>query len=221
MRLRIPPEKMGLYTQQFFKALVVLLLFLVFVLVFGCKSYEKYKQGGTTFNSRPIKNEAIRAPAITICPKNQVTQIGWKGNESMAMNTKANKLLGVFCKNATNAEDVSACIWSKTNSFDEAVDVFENRGKAINETFWAEDATLMQYGRCYTLNNTLVLGSDFETSMYLFLNNTLRYTIVIHDPNFYFLAVNPLTISQIRMFLEPADGFRMVYIQGINHVRLN
>ena len=23
------------------------------------------------------------------------------------------------------------------------------------------------------------------------------------------------------MFLEPADGFRMVYIQGINHVRLN
>ena len=64
-----------------------------------------------------------------------------------------------------------------------------------NEATWWEDFTHVWLGRCYTLQLDRKLGPDFRTDeLFLHLNPALNYYIFVHDPDYFIINSNPVSL---------------------------
>ena len=73
----------------------------------------------------------------------------------------------------------------------------------------------------------LAVEANVERGGLLFrMNKSLIYQIHIHDPNFFFLTTNPITIPKIKIFrsIRSVGGrefYHMTYIRAIKHIKMN
>ena len=104
------------------------------------------------------------------------------------------------------ADEAFNCIKQKTFNLTETV-LAGQLGLSCNpcknildESFWSSDLTVSEHGLCHTINYPDKLGADpFKEVLSFILDEKLQYKILVHDPNFFLLTANPLTIPQITL----------------------
>ena len=67
------------------RIIIICSLFAAFVVIFGYPAWQKYLSGGIFIERGEEYSEEISPPAITFCPKNPQTKLGWK-HENPDMN---------------------------------------------------------------------------------------------------------------------------------------
>ena len=82
-------------------------------------------------------------------------------------------------------------------------------------SYLRRDITASFNGKCYTQE---VKSSD-NTS--ILLNPRLRIKMIIHDPNFFLITVNPSTIPAITLELGENDEYQFIYIDVVRNVKMN
>ena len=93
-----------------------------------------------------------------------------------------------------------------------------NQRSIRNKEFWIEEVSYFQYGRCHTLNNTVVLGTDKWTFGF---DNKFAYNVFIYDPRYSVITANPATMPSIFLDLDPTDGVQYLHIEAIKHININ
>ena len=53
------------------------------------------------------------------------------------------------------------------------------------------------------------------------LKKSLNYLVIIHDPNFFLMSVNPATVPRIVLDLAKDDGKSMLYVEAVQHVNID
>ena len=81
-------------------------------------------------------------------------------------------------------------------------------------SYLRRDITASFNGKCYTQE----VKSD-NTS--ILLNPQLRIKMIIHDPNFFLITVNPSTIPAITLEIGENDEFQFIYIDVVRKVKMN
>ena len=65
--------------------------------------------------------------------------------------------------------------------------------------FWTWDVTTAFFGRCFSLKYDQEMGTDVLRDPIAFdLNETLTYSIIIHDPNLGLPTFNPSTLPSLK-----------------------
>ena len=167
--------------------LCVLVLSGLFVHFFGLPSLEKFLSGGIYINTKQVELTKKETPAITICPRNQnASNSGWK---------KEKKYVEDACMGMATAEEIYRCIEENAFGLTELLrkgsgiytrtPIVWNKLKDLRKiSLWMPDITLILFGRCFTLNQSLV---DFQPglNLKLLLNPSLNYDIMFHDPEMF------------------------------------
>ena len=158
--------------------------------VFGLDFITKYLASEITVTESIEQEQALRPPAITICP-----QVGWK-------NSKAdNASFRVHCEHANNADMFWECLEDKTYDFDEII-LSASHGQPMHlvknlswdEQIWTWSTPARTVGRCYTLHYDQLFKIDMATdAIVVNLNQSskLYYHVFLHDPDFFTLTYNP------------------------------
>ena len=195
----------------------------IFLKLFGYPSYIKYTDGEALISEATVKFDAKMIPAVTIIGLHPKNDNGWKNLSAMNYGF----FVDSFCKDAIDSEDVQQCIYNDTFKLTDMVEYASyGDGNTTNiedsRSFWIEDISVFLLGRSYTLNNSYEVGSDYEHRLMLTLDNSLHYYIVIHDPNYFLMAVNPKAIPKIILFVDDEKPTRYtVYIQATYHQMMN
>ena len=204
----------------------------LFVLLFGYPSIQTYLKGSIIEESGLFHDDVLEYPAITFC----VDQVdAWKENNG-EQNVSANYRSTLLRKcNSMAAKMVPSCIEKRTYSRNEIilksstkVQKLPNVASTMNtSTFWSEDFSMSDFGTCFTFQLPVLKENItvFEAPQLWFaLNSSLSYSLFIHDPNFFMLAVNPQTIPQIQKAVPKSlnsHGLIWQYISTTKHVHMN
>ena len=175
------------------KVLFLLCLICVCFFGFSFKSIKRFLDEEVIIHESVEKQDALRPPAITICPQH------WKIESEPHLDTAHYEN---HCGNASTAEDYEACVTNKTYSFEEMVQsairgAFDRVEEDLTDPeLWTWDVTFAAMGRCYTLNyDQLLKLNPLKDGIKLQLNKTKDYYIYLSEPDFYFTATaNPLTM---------------------------
>ena len=91
-------------------------------------------------------------------------------------------------------------------------ETFNNSAKAqrgvgfqrfINPSLWTWDVTAAIDGRCFTLNFDEPLTIDLSVDSLVFnLEEDMVYYLFIHQPDFFILTYNPLTMPTVDMLIS-------------------
>ena len=193
-------------------------LLLLFFIVFGLPSLEKFNAKKTIVIESTKDYEETDHPAITVCANNGV--FGWRQNGS---NLENDKVFQTICNSSTNAAEALECINKNTFNLSEMVITTEDENQNIlNESHWKEDISYFMAGKCQTLKASSVnIGTNMDNPLKVIYDKSqLQYTI-IHDPNFFILGSNPETMPRITTQQIPSFGTQMMYMKTIEHVKMN
>ena len=187
---------------QILKTTFFLSLFSVCFIRFGLPCLKKFLANKVIVNEFVTKNISLKPPAITICPQK------WK-NQPSPMTAIGNYRKN--CENANGANDFSDCVANKTFGFDEVI-LFAQQGiedvsaiKLSDPNLWTSDMTLTTGGRCYTLKYDQELKVDFRTDSIVINLAVIDYFIFLHNPDFFLVTLNPLTVPVKYMPVNPQD----------------
>ena len=135
-----------------------------------------------------------------------------------------------FC-NKSNMDEVLHCVRSNTFSFNESLkDARFNmarRESVMSDAMWSPIMDTVYYGTCHTFQYPDKVFADMVSDGFLFyLDPSLSYRIIFHDPKFYHVVSNTLTFP--RIWLEYKAGQNMkaghyewYYITVTQHHLLN
>ena len=103
---------MQVYFFPILKALLHVSLLVIFWIIFGRASVERFEKQNVLVSSSTIapNPEGLQVPAITICLRNTNTSIGWRGTKNPNITT-AKEVLRHMCG---EDENVTKCIEGKT-----------------------------------------------------------------------------------------------------------
>ena len=133
----------------------------------------------------------VPAPAVSFCPHS--SNYGWKNSTNLA----PGEFISSFCSEA-RPEAVERCV--RENTFP-----FNMKQNVMNSSLWSSSMAMVYAGLCHTFNYPRPLSADINTDSFLFyLDPSLSYRIIIHDPKFYHLVTN--TIAFPRIWLEYKFG---------------
>jgi hypothetical protein len=157
--------------------------------------------------------ETIQAPAVTICPKakDRSTFPGWEFTpEDITAATKG-EFLEILCK---EDGDISRCIEDKTFNVS-LVKYFTKdgiQGEHISDIqYWIPDFTTISAGMCFTLKSPFPMESKVGGALRMELDNKTNYLVFIHDPDFFFLSINPWNPFNIRDLLSSETEKILLY----------
>ena len=193
----------------------MLLLSGIFLKFFGFKSFHRYLSGGTTVDRKQRSSETLDAPAIMVCAKNPITKIGWKNLTVLQVVTRS------MCRNAKDAKELTDCIDGKTYSFKEVIiDAKDSEDKdLLDETAWEESLRWFIIGKCYFRKlDDGAIGFSGKKALKLTLNFNLEYYVMLGDPN---PSANPKTTPRVLLSLKSNGGFKAIYIDVVEHIKLN
>ena len=204
---------------------VAFLLFLISAcfIKFSLPSITKFLDYEVIIHESVEKHDALRPPAITICPKK------WKP-EREPMIDKVN--YETHCGNSSTAEDFTTCVTNKTYSFKEMIqsarrgmygDVVED---FTDSQLWNWDLTFASVGRCYTFDydqllkpNPLIDGIRLQ-----FVQNNYTDFLYLSEPDFNFISANPLSMPVTMVTLHGIESgtlsviLKMVKTEELNRV---
>ena len=88
------------------------------------------------------------------------------------------------------------------------VSAVDETGESIlNNEFWSDNLSLLNLGKCHTLNSTKFdIGFDTLDSLQVTYNRSVDQFTIIHDPNFFILGPNPETMP--RIMITQDDTYR-------------
>ena len=76
----------------------------------------------------------------------------------------------------------------------------------LNPALWTWDVSAAIDGRCFTLNFDQPLSIDISVDSLVFnLDENMTYYLFLHQPHFFILTYNPLTMPTVDMVLNFKD----------------
>lgn len=157
--------------------------------------FTKYLNRDTVTVSRS-ENKLQSVPALTFCIKNNFKNLS---------GGSLNSGFSVAC-NSSSIEELDLCFDRYTYNHTETVqNVLLGSTKPVsflNSKYWTSKFQAKQMGRCHTLQiPELLSGNAVENNIIVSLNaqTDLLYVTLIHDPNYFLIASNPLTYSRIQL----------------------
>ena len=148
--------------------------------------------------------EGIKAPAVTICPRNP--RYGWRD----VMDMPHKDIIQHQCRESEN--ELADCIESNTFNLSDIVRGatigYKSRKPLTDPGLWSVDFEYVKYGRCYTLNYPENIGPDYMTdAIYLLLDLKLNHRIYVHDKNYFVPTSNPLSLPTVRIDILTNSSF--------------
>ena len=110
-----------------------------------------------------------------------------------------------WCQGANTSEKFQGCVERET---------FNNSAKArqgiagnfLPPAAWTWDVTAAIDGRCFTLNFEQLLSIDISVDSLVFdLDEEMTYYLFLHQPDFFLVTYNPLTMPTVDMVLNFKD----------------
>ena len=183
------------------KLLFLLSLATTQLIIFGIPCIERFASSGIAEEKIIESQKGLKPPGITLCPS-QHGQQGWREPDKTIRHPD-NQSYTRWCPEANTAEAFESCIKEKT--FDLKETVIRGLHGAVGSVnlsspeFWTWDLTTAFVGRCFSLNYDQEMGTDILRDPIGFdLNETLTYSIIIHDPNFGLPTFNPSTLPSLK-----------------------
>jgi hypothetical protein len=160
---------------------------------------------------------------VTVCVRKYgQRKHGWRVQNDYKI--KYNEIFQTLCNSSTNAVEAEECLRNKTFNLSDMVEKVSDGNKSeLNETFWREDISFFWDGRCQTLQRSasIEIGTKLGQRLEIKFNTSLEYFAVVHDPNFFVLGTNPLTMPRIWIDLPHSYGEKGYYLRVISHVKMN
>ena len=122
----------------------------------------------------------------------------------------ANDILRHHCENATGT--LLKCVEENTFGLNETIHsahLWHSKDKTTplaGSKVWKTHLTSMQFGRGYTMRFDWNSSADYD-QVYLLLNQSLEYTIFIHDHNYFLVSRNPLAMPTLYVTFNPNQTF--------------
>ena len=171
--------------------------------VFGFDFIARFLARETTVNESLEQKQALKPPAITICP-----QVGWKNSNFSTAGFR------VHCKNANSSDMFWKCLEERTYNFSEII-LSATHGHPLNVVktltdgpkFWTWSTPGRSEGRCFTLLYDQHFQIDMKTDVIVInLKPPSRYyTVFLHDPDFFVITYNPFTLPVTEIDINPAE----------------
>ena len=200
-----------------FRLFVLLLLSAIFLLQFGLPGFQKFLAGDILIGITHETFDSLDSPAITLCFRNPMTKMGWKGNFSLKLDDWF--ISKGSCAKFEDGQLHVDCINSQTYDIEEAIDTTDDDLKA---SFWEESIWYFRIGKCFTLRPKKgKIGYSQIKTLKISLKDSLNYYLIIHDPTFYFPTANPKTFPRILMNIDESFGQKYLYIQSKKHIKMN
>ena len=122
----------------------------------------------------------------------------------------ANDILRHHCENATGT--LLKCVEENTFGLNETIHsahLWHSKDKTTplaGSKVWKTHLTSMEFGRGYTMRFDWNSSADYD-QVYLLLNQSLEYTIFIHDHNYFLVSRNPLAMPTLYVTFNPNQTF--------------
>ena len=169
-----------------------------------CRPCKPHSLQVIVLNSkRKVTN--IPPPAITVFANRH--RIGWK---SPMPGFFPADILRHHCENST--VPLTECVEENTFDLSETIHsahLWHTKYKTTPLTgskIWTTHFTSVEFGRGYTMRFAWNSSADYD-QVYLLLNNSLEYTIFIHDPNYFLVSKNPLAMPTLYVTINPIQSF--------------
>ena len=168
------------------RLMIVTILFVVFIIAFFIPGIQKFFAKDTIFIEQKIPIDYSHPPAVTVLP--------WKGTLLSGFKGKTYTSTGDICEESNTYQNFVKCI--EDNTFKQNMTIKGIMEKDDDEELdipsWTEELTNAYIGKSFTLFN-YQFGEEVKIS----LDPSLNYTVLIHDPNFYFPNLNPETLPSL------------------------
>ena len=204
------------------------LLFLLFMVLFGIPSVQKFQRQETIFISSRKLTNGIAAPAVTILALNNDTGYGWKSktNTTSSASSRFKKtFLLDHCKEINQTFDT--CVFKDTFKLTEILTSATFGGNAfspnsLNISSWTMGVANTDNGRHYTWNLQRIISPAIADVIVISAQRVFKFFIYVHDINFFTLSANPLgppkAYWEFNGNLMPSHYQELVLIK---HQRLN
>ena len=134
----------------------------------------------------------VPAPAVTVCGFDPKKNWAFK-KKPPVVDEFSQEIIGHVCSNLKGDETVK-CVEEETYNITTMVKVV-TKGLQDNSSLpgpWYPELSMTGAGLCHTLETNMTLGTNFTTeSLRIELNNNLSHYVMIHDPNYFLLNLNP------------------------------
>ena len=203
------------------KHLFVFILLGIFITFFAIPSFMKYKAAEVIVNKKIVK-DIKKIPAVTICPMNRITSLGWNISNSEMKVSGLEYRQDILNQSCKNYHSVKKCVDDSTYDLPEyLLNATENPlgdpKFILDKFYWIEEVSLFQNGKCIMMNTSLM-----NSSTWLFLlNQSFSYKIYLHDPHFFVMNVNPSALANIKILMDHQFGLKMIYINAIHHTKID
>ena len=204
------------------------LLFLLFMVLFGIPTVQKFQRQETIFISSRKLTNGIEAPAVTILALNNDTGYGWNSKTnttSSASSRFKHSFLLDHCKEINQTFDT--CVLKDTFKLTEILTSATFGGnafskKSLNISSWTMGVANTDNGRHYTWNPQRIISPVVADVIFISAQRKFKFSIYVHDINFFTLSANPLgpprAYWEFNGNLKPSHYQELVLIK---HQRLN
>ena len=175
---------------------------------FGIPSVRKYMKKKTAIAKSTKILDFVPSPAVTIIPPWKVEQKG-QGPDSLPP---------INCTNFFNtSKDVYECILDRSYNMSEII------LKESHEGTWRTELTNPYSGIYWTRDDSFIMSTSREESYDIDINeNMSTTTIILHDPHFFAINSNPVTIPKITRRGEKEEGyFLQLYVELTEVSKMN
>ena len=180
--------------------LIYLVLFLLFLGLFGISSIKKYLDKKTIIVTYEEQTNGIMAPAVTLSATKQ-SILGWKTLNESSINFEDFDLFD-HC-NSLNMTDIETCVvndtFSKTDflfaarlGFTEQTTTRDFLDES-SSSFWTEDFTIPFLGRHFTLKPSVTISKNHSDVIAFYIDAGFSH-VQLHDENFFVFNQNPLAL---------------------------
>ena len=186
------------------KLILQLLLFAVFLYMYGIAALERLNKKSTIVIKTRMNTDGIEAPSFTISARSRSTGMGWK--EKHILNAHSNDTLVHQCE---DFDTVEQCLDSQTFNRSEIIKGallgYERKLSLMeDEGVWEEDFTYVRFGRSYTFQPNIRIGpEDDKEQLILLLDNKYIFDIFVHEKDFFILNDNRCTLPSNYIKLIP------------------
>jgi hypothetical protein len=168
-----------------------LLLFAMFVYLFGYPSTVRYLNRKTHFLHERTDSSGFKAPSLTFCAQNMNSVKGWKNEKENLENR---------CKR--HEDNLKHCIdsgsFNRSEILKKAYKGYLSKESLQHESIWKEDFENSYNARCHTFRYEAMLTKDDRIDQIMFfLDNRYNYRIMIHDERYFWMSLNPLGLPSV------------------------
>ena len=200
------------------KIVIWILLFAMFLVIFGYPAYKKYAAKGIFVEHSQEHPEEITSPAITVCPRNPFTKLGWRKNLTVNW---FNMTKEGPCRNSDDANEFGECFDKSTYTIKEAM-YDEELNNTIPITKWQELITILSLGKCFTLGSAEgMIGFSFSDALRLPFSSNLEYLVLVHDPDFILITSNPTITPRLSFSINKESERQWIFIQATKYKKMN